>query len=360
MIALDAKKYKNTGFEHAYFEAVYQHICKRMSYKTEHAAGKGRVAKELVWFLKEYNVLQYLPLGEVCDKPFNEFTEDDFNDIMKALILADPETLQAVCRFLEKEGRRYLDNMSNARDEAKGIKNKYAKEPFKFLDYFARNAYSAMRELEINMPQVSETRNRLPVLMVRILGVRTCPYCNRAYIGSRGNKILGVQLDHFHNKDKYPFLAVSLYNLIPCCSFCNTIKRNDDKAKLISPFDTKLSFDEDVKLSFEDAEGVSLKVSKADEKKEKRYKTNIKMFHLEDVYAFHAIEARRFNDKMRAYPPSLLGEIARHMNEPEKITAEALEMWLFHEYFCEPGDYIKKPLAKFYRDLYYRYRGWEV
>ena len=62
---------------------------------------------------------------------------------------------------------------------------------------------------------------------------------------------------------------------------------------------------------------------------------------------------------MQAYPPSLLREIARHMTIPdekgymiERIPADVLELGLFQEFFCEPADYLKKPLAKFYRDLY--------
>lgn len=356
MIALDAKKYKTTGFEQAYFEAVYWHIYENMSYPTLHADGNGRVVKELVWFLKEYKVLQHLPLGEVRDRAYEDLTESEFKEIMKALILADPKTLRGVCRFLRGKGSSFLDELRAARAEARKAKSKTLNEPFKFLKYFAENAYAGMRELEVSIPQVCETKRKMPVAMVRTLGVRTCPYCNRAYIGSRENKILGVQLDHFHSKSKYPFFAVSLYNLVPCCSFCNTNKSSHDRAGLISPFDPELSFDEDVKLEFEETQEVHLKVSTEDSQKLNRYMANIKEFQLEEVYAFHAVEAKRFVDKMRAYPPSLLGEIARHMS----VTEESLEMGLFQEYFCEPEDYIKKPLAKFYRDLYYRYRGWRV
>ena len=98
-----------------------------------------------------------------------------------------------------------------------------------------------------------------------------------------------------------------------------------------------------------------------------KLKSNISTFKLKEAYNFHNIEGKRFVDKMRAYPPSLIREIARHMTVTdentgkvlEQVPAEALEMGLFQEYFCEPADYIKKPLAKFYRDLYYEYRGWE-
>lgn len=51
-----------------------------------------------------------------------------------------------------------------------------------------------------------------------------CPYCNQAYAFTvmRGKKGFRPTLDHFFPKHKYPFLALSLYNLIPSCYICNS------------------------------------------------------------------------------------------------------------------------------------------
>lgn len=60
-----------------------------------------------------------------------------------------------------------------------------------------------------------------------MLGVNVCPYCNRNYIISLNKSgIATCELDHFYNKDKYPFFALSFYNLIPACKPCNHIKSN--------------------------------------------------------------------------------------------------------------------------------------
>ena len=54
-------------------------------------------------------------------------------------------------------------------------------------------------------------------------GLVYCPYCNRhpleAY-PSDGKTHKGP-LDHFYDKDRYPYLALSIYNLIPVCDQCN-------------------------------------------------------------------------------------------------------------------------------------------
>lgn len=55
-------------------------------------------------------------------------------------------------------------------------------------------------------------------------GLRYCPYCNchqlEAYKTSDGKEHKGP-LDHFYDKARYPYLALSIYNLIPVCDRCN-------------------------------------------------------------------------------------------------------------------------------------------
>lgn len=66
----------------------------------------------------------------------------------------------------------------------------------------------------------------------RQLGVKVCPYCNRMYTTTLfGEDKIRPDFDHFYPKSKYPYLAVSLFNLIPSCSMCN--KKKGDKAEVI-------------------------------------------------------------------------------------------------------------------------------
>lgn len=60
------------------------------------------------------------------------------------------------------------------------------------------------------------------------LGIKVCPYCNRSYIHTLEYHSVRPQYDHFFNKVTYPYLAVSLYNLIPSCSICNQAKSDID------------------------------------------------------------------------------------------------------------------------------------
>ncbi|MBD9573690.1 hypothetical protein IB260_00065 [Pseudomonas sp. PDM23] len=55
---------------------------------------------------------------------------------------------------------------------------------------------------------------------------RLCPYCQQSLavtiFRDRKSKSVRPTLDHFYSKSKYPYLALSLYNLIPSCYQCNS------------------------------------------------------------------------------------------------------------------------------------------
>lgn len=62
------------------------------------------------------------------------------------------------------------------------------------------------------------------------LDIKACLYCNAQFalaIGKNGNtKKLLFQLDHFYNKSAYPYLSLTMGNLVPSCSICNNSKSN--------------------------------------------------------------------------------------------------------------------------------------
>ncbi|AWU99167.1 hypothetical protein DM992_06055 [Burkholderia sp. JP2-270] len=67
----------------------------------------------------------------------------------------------------------------------------------------------------------------------------TCVYCNLekiyvADISSVGDPVVRrrayMDIDHFFPKSKYPYMAISFFNLIPCCHNCNS------RAKLVKEF----------------------------------------------------------------------------------------------------------------------------
>lgn len=65
---------------------------------------------------------------------------------------------------------------------------------------------------------------------MRLLGIRTCVYCNAQYAfsveGDQGYQ--NYDLDHLLPKSKYPYLSTSFFNLQPSCPTCNRKKGKKD------------------------------------------------------------------------------------------------------------------------------------
>lgn len=71
-----------------------------------------------------------------------------------------------------------------------------------------------------------------------------CPYCQQAMAFTihrdSDGKSFRPALDHFYPKAQYPYLSLSLYNLIPCCHTCNSsLKGQVDfyKTEHLHPFE---------------------------------------------------------------------------------------------------------------------------
>jgi hypothetical protein len=66
----------------------------------------------------------------------------------------------------------------------------------------------------------------------REIGIKACVYCNSqltitAKKTSSTDYSSKFDVDHYHSKDKYPFLSISLFNLYPACTSCNRAKKTD-------------------------------------------------------------------------------------------------------------------------------------
>ncbi|OQC16068.1 MAG: hypothetical protein BWX73_00908 [Lentisphaerae bacterium ADurb.Bin082] len=95
---------------------------------------------------------------------------------------------------------------------------------------------------------------------LRALRIRYCAYCNAESVSAfddiNGHLVSGdyshhTAFDHFYEKTKYPFLALTLRNLVPACFRCNTMIRNAKplNKQCLNPYDG--SFDELVSFKYD-------------------------------------------------------------------------------------------------------------
>ena len=81
-----------------------------------------------------------------------------------------------------------------------------------------------------------------------MINVKTCLYCNQNFtivVGNspddKGEIVMDnaqafIQFDHFYDKSSFPFLSMSLYNLIPACPQCNHKKSNKSYSLALHPY----------------------------------------------------------------------------------------------------------------------------
>jgi|GEM_PF-919492 len=193
---------------------------------------------------------------------------------------------------------------------------------------------------------------------VELINLKTCPYCNRNYISilqkeNEYDKQTRPELDHFHPKSIYPFLAINYYNLIPSCSTCNKLKSDDNSLDLLHPYDDCVNninityWLNDMKfynvksikdITFESENSIEIEIENMPDK-------NKKIFQLERLYQEHTDIVIELILKHLHYPESYINELALFGYSKEEIYR-----FIFSNYLNEEN-LSKKPLSKLTKDI---------
>jgi hypothetical protein len=176
------------------------------------------------------------------------------------------------------------------------------------------------------------------------------------------------QLDHFLPKSKYPYLCVSLYNLIPSCSYCNLYKSDVVDKKLFNPYFEKINdyFKFSAPLNDKNADifiknreiseiAIVLKegISIDDEEKTKNH---IDIFNLKGVYENHLDYVYEIHLKAYIYSKSQRKELKERLSgfkiggEELDIKDDEIDRFILGNYTNE-NDVLKRPLSKLTKDI---------
>lgn len=143
-------------------------------------------------------------------------------------------TPQYLYEFVEKVKRKYGDVQRKIREE-----EGYSKSIFDIFDYdkfveshgFIHKCAEEKTYNIDNFEEISENFKWGAYAYVLSLKVKVCPYCNRNYITpiySEDGK-MRADLDHFYAKKQYPYLSLSLFNLVPSCKYCNSSLKGSEE-----------------------------------------------------------------------------------------------------------------------------------
>lgn len=188
----------------------------------------------------------------------------------------------------------------------------------------------------------------------RNLGIKACPYCNAQFTistGKKGNVL--CHFDHIYPKSEYPFLALSIYNLVPCCSYCNQSKSktNPLNEKFIHPFEDSIAN----KFKFK-ASDKAIKDYLTDGDLPKDQKNlvisdlstsfNMTKFNILELYNEHSDIIQEAYIRALVYNDDYVEEIKNQFS----LTQDEIDRVVNGNYMIE-ADINKRPLSKLQQDL---------
>jgi len=196
---------------------------------------------------------------------------------------------------------------------------------------------------------------------VKRINIKVCSYCNRNYIFNfiKNNKQEATaQLDHFFDKKKYPYLSVSLFNLVPSCSTCNQRKSSKEENifyPYLESFNDCAKFkyggiktDEENKLDFFDSKRLSLKIEAT--KNNNKVDKHIEVFNLKKLYNEHTDIVSELILKRQIYSDSYIDELFQLYEGTLFKNREDLLRLITCGYMSDE-DIDKRPLSKLIKDI---------
>lgn len=114
----------------------------------------------------------------------------------------------------------------------------------KFRSLYKKEKKKLIEKLDIFLKEYKyfyTSPNWNAYIFLKELNISVCPYCNSQFIfvyekteGKKGRT--RGNLDHFFDKSTYPFLALSIYNLVPSCKVCNSDFKGRKKVDLTNNY----------------------------------------------------------------------------------------------------------------------------
>lgn len=265
-------------------------------------------------------------------------TENPDESILKQLLISEPEDLT----HLNDDLMGKLDDLPVSNKPSKDLLLQIFNYEGVFNNSSKNRAFWLAKKIERN----------------------TCAYCNRQYIFTveKGNgvnsqeRIVRPVFDHWFSKDKYPLLSISLFNLIPSCTICNSsAKGNTDFCldSYIHPYvheEGKPNFTFKASKTIDKNPKWTVKIHRQKDSKEDN---TIKAFKLDEIYAMHGeLEVTDIMYFKESYPDGYLSDLFDNLlkDSTRKMTKYDVYRMLFGTEM-DSDKYLDRPFGKLKHDL---------
>ncbi|MCF4101036.1 hypothetical protein L1I30_05120 [Gillisia sp. M10.2A] len=188
------------------------------------------------------------------------------------------------------------------------------------------------------------------------LGINTCVYCNRNYtntvIDDKGKKVIRPQFDHFIDKGNNPLFRLSFFNLIPCCSTCNSNLKGSTPFSMethLHPYNDKIL--KEFNFSYEySAKEDELEVLIKPDTLPPRIKESFNEFKILDIYNAHTSEVKDLIRLKEAFSDNYLSILSSSVLNDIKISQREMYRIVFGTYYEDDKLHLR-PFGKLKRDL---------
>lgn len=304
-------------------------------------------------------------------------------DNLKDILIGSPKKLESIKQTIEDHKSRHnivfnkVNFLMNSNERLKELFNYEG-----FSNQYNSNNWGAYK-------------------LTKTLNINTCLYCNRQYtftlevidkkrfgLKIRQKDITGrtrTQLDHFYSHSDYPYLGISLYNMIPCCGICNSSFKGSEEFSInshLNPYHK--SFHKTLRFHVKFKNNLSVQTSidsgqitpqvknyvaffagdtnefdlvtlpqpgiKETHRDYIRAKGNVDSFHLENLYNMHKDYVSEIILKSIEYNRNHIEDIFEaHSHAFPGNRMKAVRHYLGN--YVEEDDIIKRPLSKLTIDI---------
>jgi hypothetical protein len=282
--------------------------------------------------------------------------------IGKHLFTSNPEKDYFTDKKIEEIIKCKIDDFQKIIDEINslGLNQDLIKKAFvgDKSNYFGYKKFSTKATKKENEQEVYRAYN-----LSEALNIDVCPYCNKNYtytIVNETHQYARPDFDHFLAKEKYPYFAMSFYNLIPSCQICNrTLKHSKeflltthlhpykDDFNSIKKFTTTKPLllcnnEKDFEIKFKDESKDKSLLEKANK--------NIEDFALVLQYCKHKDIVLELKDRYELYNDDSIKNILKDT----KVFKDKGEEYIKSLVMCsstKDKDINKRPLSKLIKDI---------
>ena len=254
--------------------------------------------------------------------------------------------------FVKPENLRCLINKIELRIiEQSKIKHKEIKKKKTFI-------YDVKDELKEIFKYENKFQSPISKFFEKSLETRTCYFCNIHFVNEykvgKSEFKNEFTLDHYCDKGSYPYLALSLYNLIPSCYTCNSKLKKIKELNVLAPNSQNFDFHQKVKFKlFLDDSCKNLHIKSKDdidinlkEQFTNKYDKYIEIFKLNERYKAHKDIVFDMIEKAELYPESRLKELQNLTGIPfQQIKKDIFNL------IDENEDLSKQPFSKLIVDM---------